>query len=271
MSTSRGWTRRALRAAFAAALAPGLLVAQDRARLLLPVPTSLGSLGTAVTGRAQPGVTTSSPLAFGPNFGDLFIGASYQADARYTDLEDGTASIGAGFGNSQGMAGLEVVLTSLSTVRGGFGKRMAAGFKVHKRLPQDAAIAIGVEGVKVNGTTDSEQSWYGAVSKYVKLSDGVLLSGVTLNAGVGTGRFQSEDNMLAGEDGMGVFASAGIRVAPYLGAIFDWTGQDLNIGASLAMPLEQLTLVVTPAMSDVTETAGNGARFTAGFGLTWRF
>lgn len=271
MIRSPGWTRFALRGALAAAVAPGILFAQDRAKLLLPVPTSMGSVGSTVIGRAQPGVTTSSPLAFGPSFGDMFVGASYQADARYTDSEDGTASFGMGFLNPVDKVGVEVVLTSLSTVRGGFGKRMAAGFKVHKLLPNALAIAVGVEGVKVRGFTDSEQSWYGAVSKYMTIHPGKYFNAVTLNAGAGNGRFQSEENMLAGEDGIGFFASGGIRVMQYLGAIADWTGQDLNIGASLALPIERFSLIITPALSDVTESAGDGARFTAGFGLTWRF
>ena len=271
MIRSPGWTRFALRGAFAAAVAPGILFAQDRAKLLLPVPTSLGSVGTTVIGRAQPGVTTSSPLAFGPSFGDMFVGASYQAEARYTDAEDGTASVGMGFLNPVDMVGIEVVLTSLSTVRGGFGKRMAAGIKVHKLLPGNLAIAGGVEGLKVRGFTDSEESWYGAVSKYLVVHSGKYFNAVTLNAGVGNGRFQSEDDLFAGKDGINVFASGGIRVMQYLGAIADWTGQDLNIGASLALPIERFSLIVTPALADVTETAGDGARFIAGFGLTWRF
>jgi hypothetical protein len=52
--------------------------------------------------------------------------------------------------------------------------------------------------------------------------------------------------------------------------VADWTGQDLNLGVSLA-PFPALPLVVTPALADLTGRAGDGARFTVGAGFGLRF
>jgi hypothetical protein len=251
-----------------ALLVPAVGMAQNRSGLLLPLPTSAAT--GAATGRAQPGVSTSSPLGFGPNFGDVFVGAGYQARARNTENDDGSASFGFGLGDSRRYVGLEVVVTSLSTVNEGFFKRTAAGFKVHHNLTSSSAIGAGVEGVMLNGSTDSKETYYVALSKYAQLGSGQMLNGVMLNVGAGNGRFQSEDDFLAGKNDWNVFASAGLRVTSWLGAIADWTGQDLNLGASL-VPVKQWPIVITPAVADVTQRAGDGARFTVGFGASWHF
>lgn len=251
-----------------ALLVPMVGMAQDRGGLLLPDPTNITI--TSATGRVQPGVSASSPLGFGPNFGDAFIGAGYQARARYTDADDGSASFGFGMGNSTKLVGIEVVITSLSTVNSGFFKRTAGEFKVHRMLNSSTSVGVGVEDVKINGATDSKESWYVALSKYAHLGTGSTFNAVVLNVGAGNGRFQSEDDFLGGKDGWNAFASAGLRVNSWLGAIADWTGQDLNLGVSI-VPLKKLPIIITPVVADVTQGAGDGARFTVGFGAAWHY
>jgi hypothetical protein len=248
---------------------PALVSAQDRSALLLKVPGDEALSGT--TGRAQPGVSASSPLAFGPNLGDVFVGAGYQARTRYTNAQDGTVSVGAGVGNSQSAVGLGLVLTSLSTVHSGFGNRMVAAVQLHRDLPANAAVGVGVEGIKVDGINDSKESYYLAVSQSEQLGDASgWFSSLMLNAGVGNGRFQSEKDFNAKKNGWNAFASAGLRISPAFSAIADWTGQDLALGVSIA-PLPSVGLVLTPALADVTGSAGDGARFTLGAGLSWHF
>lgn len=252
-----------------ALLVPAMGMAQDRSGLLLPDPSNIPTAGTL--GRAQPGVSAASPLGFGPNFGDFFIGAGYQARARYTDADDGSASMGAGLGNSTKYVGLEVVVTSLSTVNSGFFKRTAAEFKVHRMLNSSTSVGVGVEGVMLTGVTDSkENSYYVALSKYAHLGTGNTMNGVVLNIGAGNGRFQAEKDFLGGKNSWNVFASAGLRVNSWLGGIADWTGQDLNLGVSV-VPLKQFPIIITPVIADVTQRAGDGARFTVGFGAAMHF
>jgi len=96
---------------------------------------------------------------------------------------------------------------------------------------------------------------------------------VTLNAGLGNGRFCAEDlttsNGLA-DCGVNFFGSVGLRANQYIGLIGDWSGQDLNLGVSLAL-FKQFPLVITPALVDVTGSAGDKARFTLGAGVGLRF
>jgi hypothetical protein len=96
---------------------------------------------------------------------------------------------------------------------------------------------------------------------------------VTLNAGLGNGRFCAEDlAQPAGlaDCGVNFFGSVGLRANQYIGLIGDWTGQDLNAGVSLAL-FKQFPLVITAAMADVTGSAGEKARFTLGAGVGLRF
>lgn len=262
----------------ATAFAPDAVWAQSREELLLPVPTAIAVQGGRF-GRASPGVSASSPLAFGPNFRDVFAGVGYQATVRYGHTDDASASVGFGLGNSKDAIGLEVVITSLSTVRSGFFSRSAAGFKAHRLLPGNAAIGVGVEGIKLNGSNfETTESVYGVVSRVVALRDNgaaaTLFSLVTLNAGVGNGRFCAEETVKkihrTSDCSANFFGSVGLRVNQYAGLIGDWTGQDLNLGLSLAL-FQGFPIVITPAVADVTGTAGDKVRFTVGAGFGLRF
>jgi hypothetical protein len=261
----------------ATAFAPEAVRAQTRDDLLLPVPTSLAAPAGRF-GRASPGVSASSPLAFGPNWRDVFAGVGYQATTRYGGGDDATVSAGFGLGNSIDAVGLEVVITSLSTVRSGFMSRSVVGFKAHRSLPGNAAIAVGVEGTKMTGSFDSKSSVYGVISKVVALRDDGFeetpFSSMTINGGLGNGRFcaeQTVNNVHGLKDcGVNFFGSVGLRANQWAGLIADWTGQDLNLGISLA-PFPAFPLVITPTLADVTGTAGDKVRFTLGAGFGLRF
>jgi len=271
----KNWFAGTVLVAFA--VAPMVVQAQSKEDLALPVPTSEAALGGRF-GRSSPGVSASSPLAFGPNWRDVFAGIGYQQETRYGGSDDASASFGMGVGDSRNAVGLEVVITSLSTVRSGLFERTIVGFKAHRSLPMNAAIAVGVEAVKLNGDNfETTESAYAVVSKVASLRNGGDLetpfSVVTLNAGLGNGRFCAEDlTQPAGlkDCGVNFFGSVGLRANQYIGLIGDWTGQDLNAGVSLAL-FKQFPLVITAAMADVTGSAGDKARFTLGAGVGLRF
>ena len=67
-----------------------------------------------------------------------------------------------------------------------------------------------------------------------------------------------------------MFGSVALRVAQPISLIADWTGQDLTIGTSIA-PFRNIPFVITPAVSDITGNAGDGARFILGFGFGYSF
>jgi len=268
----------------AVVLAPSAVQAQQptKEQLMLPPlpadwsPTPQGG----IFGRSAPGVSTASPLAFGPNLGDVFFGAGYQAKTRNGGGDDGSLSGGFGLGNSQTAIGLEVVLVSASTVRSGLFERTMLALKAHRALPGNSAIAFGVEGIELSGKSGgTATNWYAAASKVVALRNGgddaTPFSQVTLNVGAGNGRFcqaeeVSTDIYTTKDCGAMVFASAGLRANKYIGLVADFTGQDLNLGVSLA-PFPKFPIVVTPALVDVAGMANKEMRFTLGAGIGMHF
>jgi hypothetical protein len=137
-------------------------------------------------------------------------------------------------------------------------------------LPAAASVALGVEnGVTwgrmegTSGATDAGTSVYLVASKLVRLRRDAAypLGSVTLTAGVGTGRFRTEDQILDGRETVNPFGGFSLRLAQPASLIADWTGQDLVAGVSVT-PLRRVPLVVTPGVADLTTTP----RFIIGVG-----
>lgn len=236
---------------------PSIVASQGRESWLLPMPTAIG----ADMGRAQPGVTASSPLGFGPSAGNYFVGVGYQNSTRYGGDPDGSLSFGAGFFDAKKVA-LEVVVASASTIRSGFTERMYGAFKAHRTLSNGVGIGLGVEGISLAGEATVDPSYYAAVSTVTDVAGKM----VTLNGGIGTTRFAPED--VTDQSGVGVFASAAIRVMPTMSMIADYSGQDLNLGLSFA-PFRSLPITISPALVDVLGMAGDGMRMTLGVGMSF--
>lgn len=252
---------------------PGAIEAQGRDVYKLPNPGEASQMATM--GRAQPGVAASSPLGYGPSQGDVFAGLGYQNRTAAGGEADGALSVGAGFLNAQELFGIEAVLTSLSTVRSGFGSRLVGSLKAHKTLTSGWAsgwgVGLGVEGIYLNGNEfDTEPSVYAAATTVRPVRDAATFNQATLNIGLGTGRFQSADAFADGESGVGVFASAALRVNHFSSAILDYTGSQLNMALSFA-PFAELPIVITPSINDVTGAAGNSGRLALAAGMSWKF
>lgn len=219
-----------------------------------------------------PGSSSGSPTAFGADWGRVFAGFGFQERTRYTDESDGSLSVGIGLGDAQRVVGVEVTAAALSLLGDDAFERGGISFKVHRLLPNDFAVAAGVENLIVWGDTDAGSSGYGVVSKMFRLRENTRepLSQLTLSLGLGGGRFRSEDAIEDDDGSINIFGSAGLRVLEPVSLIADWTGQDLNLGASIA-PFRNFPLVITPAVADVTNNAGDGARFILGIGYNYAF
>jgi hypothetical protein len=224
--------------------------------------------------RGSPSITIVNPQAFGADDFTGFVNATFQTDTRYgndSDL-DGAIGVGIGLGDATEAVGVEIsyALASLGTNRdfgtGGF------NVKVHRRLPEDFAIAVGWNGaLNLGDEHDFKNSFYAVGSKIFRLREDISLplSRLALSAGVGNGQFRTEDDVDDDRDTVGVFGSAALRVAEPVSLIVEWTGQDLAIGASL-VPLKNVPFVITPAVRDITG-AGDGARFVLGTGFSFKF
>jgi hypothetical protein len=246
-----------------------------REQLKIPeVPVMLipSTLGPA----ASPGSSSGSPTAFGADFGSVFTGVSFQERTRFTDSSDGAISAGFGLGDATNALGLEVAVSVLDlSSRGGDDQAFDRGsfsFKLHRRLPNNFAVAVGYENAIVWGFTDAGSSFYGVGSKIFQLQDSPQkpFSSLTVSLGLGNGRFRTEDDFNNDKGTVNVFGSAGLRVLEPVSVIADWTGQDLTLGASI-VPFRNLPIVITPAIADITGSAGDGSRFILGIGYSYSY
>ena len=287
--------RRVSRLCFAALGAATLLsatrpaAAQDldalRAKYLLPI----NDVGSVVSPggffRGAPGTNSGSPLAFGPSWGDAFVGAGYQSSTRgvkdpvtsvmsANGTNDGSVSAGMGFGDARDAIGLEAVVTTLSTVRSGFFNRTAFSFKVHRMLDNTSALALGVENAFIAGgqKTDGTASVYAVASKVFFLPENStgLFKAATFSAGLGNGRFRFINDIVNDRSTVNFFGAGSLMVNDMFSAIADWTGTDLNLGLSI-VPFKQFPVVFTPSLADVTQQASKSARFILGVGIGMHF
>ena len=219
-----------------------------------------GTIGADDDGGLRPSVTISTPTAFGPGWGQVYAGLSYQDRLRYSDWHDGIITVGAGAGNPARTVGLAVTVHLLDTYTD-FGKDRSLSLKLHRRLPYRSAVAVGYENIWHTQGTDGGDSHYVVASTVVPLrpDPATPFGMMVVTAGFGDDRFLAEDRFAREEGGVNAFGSLAVRLLRPVNGLVNWTGQDLNLGLSI-VPLRALPVVVTPAVLDVTGRAGDGAR-----------
>lgn len=221
--------------------------------------------------QGSPAITIANPAGFGADDLTAFISGTYQSRTRYTDQDDGALAFGIGLGDSRRTIGAELSYTLSSF--GGSRDFGTGGFnlKLHRQFPQDWSVALGWNGFITTGEVDYRNSVYGAVTKVLRTRPDVNqpFSRVALTAGVGSGQFRSESDVLNDRDTVGIFGSVAVRVAQPVSLIAEWTGQDLALGLSI-VPIKGVNWVITPAVRDIAG-AGDGARFVLGTGFSWKF
>lgn len=218
----------------------------------------------------SPSITILSPSAYGKSWRQASIGFGVQHRTRFTDSADGAFGMGFGLGDAQKYVGLDIglALTDLDSLDRGI-----ISFKIHRQLPDLFAVAVGVNDAIGWGNGDvNGPSPYGVITKTFILKQDTKdwFSRIHLSAGAGTGRYRTESNIVSGSDTPGIFGSLAVRVADPINAIAEWSGQDLSLGLSLR-PFRQVPIIITPAVTDITGTAGDGARFIVGVGYAISF
>ncbi|WP_242045273.1 hypothetical protein [Anabaena catenula] len=218
---------------------------------------------------STPSITMLTPSAYGKSWGRASIAVGLQSRARFTDKADGVLGVGIGLGDANKSVGLDVNIgiVDLDSFQDG-----NISLKLHRRLPNDMAVAVGVKNFVTFGDTDGGTSGYGVVTKMFRLqdSDSKPFSRLYVSAGVGGGQFRSESDINKKIDSVGVFGSVAMQVAKPVSAIIEWSGQDLGLGLSVA-PFKKIPLVITPGISDITGNAGDGSRFILGIGYSLSF
>ncbi|MGB8702701.1 MAG: hypothetical protein WCD18_25075 [Thermosynechococcaceae cyanobacterium] len=219
--------------------------------------------------RYSPSITLLTPSAYGKSWGQVSVGGSFLSRVRYRDESDAVLGVGFGLGDAQKAVGLDVSI-GINDVTGF--ERGSVGFKVHRRFADQLALAVGVNNVVTWGINLAGIGPYGVVTKGFKLrpDPSQPFSQLYVSAGAGTGRYRSEGDILNNRNTVGVFGSVAVRVIEPLNMIAEWSGQDLTLGVSI-LPFRNFPLVFSPAVTDVTGTAGDGPRFTFGVGLGFTF
>jgi hypothetical protein len=244
-----------------------------RAQYIVQMPPTVEITSVA---RTLPGSSLVTPNAFGPVWGEGYVGFGVLNRQRYYPTHrgwrnlDGAVFGGLGFGNARDLVGLEVSLSSYSTMRRGFGNRGGVGVKAHRLIGERWGAAIGIENLLTRGTVDADETIYGVVTSVWGPGGWHPFRGVTTTVGVGNGRFRFEDDMRHDRNTVGVFGSVGLHVLEPVSLIADWTGQDLTLGASIA-PFREIPMVIAPAVVDVLGIAGDGPRFMFIAGSGFRF
>ncbi|MBE9008786.1 hypothetical protein IQ250_00980 [Pseudanabaenaceae cyanobacterium LEGE 13415] len=220
----------------------------------------------------SPGSSVGVPTAFGANFGDAFVGLFIANRRPRINDPDSALSVGFGLGDSERAVGLEVNANIGSLRR--FGQNGEIGLKLHRALPGKAAIALGFDSGIVWGdeNRDTVSTLYGVASKIFDLRPDNLEDTLplTLTLGIGGGRFRSFENIENRRGGVGVFASAGLRVIPQASIIGSWTGQDLNLGVSY-VPIRTTPLYLTFVAGNVLNRNDNATVFSFGIGYGFNY
>jgi hypothetical protein len=220
----------------------------------------------------SPGSSAGGPTAFGANFGDAYIGVSGSNRRAKVNEADGSMGLGFGLGDSSKYAGLEVSV-NLGSIRK-FAANGEVGFKLHRKLSSDSAIAIGYDSGVVWGKDNQKSisTVYGVVSKVMKLrpDDSANSLPLTLSVGIGGGRFRSLDDVINQRSSVGLFGSLGLQVSPQASLVSTWTGRDLNLGVSF-VPIRTTPLFVTAVAANVLRRDDNATVFSLSIGYGFNF
>lgn len=220
---------------------------------------------------SSPAYAIAIPTGYGVGFGTIYFVAGGVFEQRFEDNGQGGIGAGFGLGDPNELIGLEVnyAIADLDEGLGGF------SFKAHRTLFSNSqvgwSLSGGWEDAISTGDPIRDSSAYGATSVIFKTKPDIsqAFSRLAFTVGVGGGRFRTEDDILSGEDTVGVFGSGAVRVTRSVSVIGEWTGQDLAAGVSIA-PFRDVNFYVTPALRDISG-AGDGARFALSGGLSLQF
>lgn len=216
-----------------------------------------------------PGASFGSPMGFGASLGDVYVGiggAETTTPAASEDV-DGSMVVGFGLGDAKNSIGADINVGIIS-LTDSFGDDLNINFKLHTQLAGGWGLAAGVENLGRKGLAENlPSSHYMVVTKATALRPSMPSSPLTLvtNIGIGDNRFDD-----FGGDGMNVFGSVGLNFTRRIGGIIDWTGRQLNVGASF-VPFQAVPLSLTVGATNVTEEGGNDMAFGGSLGFAFNY
>jgi hypothetical protein len=219
---------------------------------------------------ASPASTAGTPSAYGASSREAFIGGGISIPLESgRDRVDGSLSAGFGLGNPVKDVGVEVSANISSVSPNDFGDSGGIGLKLHRYLGDSTSVAVGwSNAIRWGDATGAKNTIYGVVTKAFPLqpSNPNNKLPLTVSVGLGSGSFRSKGAIESNENGVNVFGSLGLRVAPQVSLVSSWTGNALNAGVSF-VPFKKTPLVVNAVVTDVTSnlTTGRGLSLSAGY------
>jgi hypothetical protein len=221
----------------------------------------------------SPGSTAGGPSAFGADFGNAFVGISGSNRRARAPEADGALSVGFGIGDRTRTIGLETNV-GIGSIRR-FAANGDVGFKLHRQVGADAAIAIGWDSAirwGSQGQTNNISTVYGVATKVfdLKPEDTSHKMPLTVSVGLGNGRFQSFADAQAGRHNVGLFGSMGLQVAPQTSLVSTWTGRDLNLGVSL-VPIKTKPFYVTAVAANILGRDNASTVYTLSLGYGFNY
>ena len=268
--------------AFAVVTCPGQSLAADPASSHDPSQRSdvddlrnrLNRLGEQIPDTilvSTPSNTSNVPSAFGGRWGMLGFGMAYQSKTRLPERKELVSSaILLPVGDPYKTVGVDLAFVFYDI--GPIGKRGALDLKFHRALDDDSAIAFGIEQFAPWGGDTAGQSRYGVFSKVWRLRENASepFSRMTTTFGLGDGRFRKSKDILSNRKAVNAFGAVGVNLHDQLSAFIEWTGQDVNVGASW-IPFRKMPVIVTPVWADAGERDGNKSRFVVSVGYSLKF
>lgn len=218
----------------------------------------------------SPGSSLGTPVGYGAAWKQAFVGIGGTDGVGNTNRVDGAAVIGAGLGDPQEYVGLEIATTIIS-LKTRFADSGAVNFKLHRWLPWNSAVAIGVENAVTWGTAKKANV---KANTYLTFTKATALAPendynpfwLTASIGVGNGRFEPiNTNPTTTKTKVGVFGSLGLQIHPKVSVISSWTGKDLNMGLSL-VPFTKIPVVLSIGRVDLLKKNQPASRWVASFG-----
>jgi len=222
-----------------------------------------------------PGMSISIPLGYVSSWGNISYGAGIIDRPRYNKAAIAFAGLAVGFGNPDKYFG-----GSISSGAGNLLKEPSAfgsvNLSVGRHWGDYWGVSLGAYDLISwsKGTQKSPNTFYAALSKITSFrSHSYYFKYIKTTLGLGNGAFLEEGkyNKLVlgtGSDSVNAFAGIAVNILPYLNAIADWTGQELDAGFSIS---PYPGYAVNLAAHDLLGIAGDGTRFSANFGASIQF
>jgi hypothetical protein len=219
-----------------------------------------------------PSLNAGTPVAFGLETGDAFIGVFGSTAGRLRDTFDSSVSIGTGLGDASKYFAVEGVF-NINSIRN-FGSNGSFDLKLHRLVYEDfykqIGIAVGWTNFANygNNAAGTPSSVYGAAT-ISQLTDPDNLDSpkpLIATLGVGGGTYRKSTS----KDGIGVFANLGWQFDPQWGASTAWSGQGLNFGLGF-LPDPTVPLNITLTYADVTNNSDAGTQLILGISYGFNY